>query len=216
MADGKVDYSRVIPCSCAKTKIEAERKAALIRACELPSFADEMTFGKFKVYPEVKSAYDASRKMATEPGQLCWLALLGNNGTGKTHLAIAVCKAWVHAGIAARYAFVSLLLDELRQGFTKDKEQSYESRFKHYCTVPLLLLDDYGVESATPWVQEKLDTIVDYRLMNNLSLIVTSNKSLDEMPPRIRSRLMRHSKSQIKAIMAEDYVPKLKAQQMSR
>ena len=209
-------YSRVIPCSCAKKRNQQDRQAALLRSCEFPSFADTMTFDKFRVYPEVKSAFEMSRKMAVEPGRLCWLALLGNNGTGKTHLAIAVCKAWVAAGIASKYAFVSLLLDELRQGFGKDKEQSFEARWKHFCTVPLLLLDDYGVESATPWVQEKLDTMVDYRLMNNLSLIVTSNKTLDEMPARIRSRIMRHPNSRIVAIMAEDYVPKLKSQQLPR
>jgi DNA replication protein DnaC len=67
------------------------------------------------------------------------------------------------------------------------------------------LLDDYGTESKTAWVQEKLDTIVDYRLMHNLSLLVTSNSTLDEMPPRIRSRIMRHPKGDIICIDAGDY-----------
>jgi DNA replication protein DnaC len=67
------------------------------------------------------------------------------------------------------------------------------------------LLDDYGAESDTRWVQEKLDTIVDYRLMHNLSLIVTSNVPLDDMPHRIRSRIARHPKGEVININADDY-----------
>jgi DNA replication protein DnaC len=214
--DGKTNYSKVIPCKCVKKKIEEERRMALLKLCELPPFACDMTFDNFKIYPAVKSAYEEAKSMASKPGELYWLALLSLNGTGKTHLAISICKAWIKAGIPTKYIFASLLLDELREGFKKDKEQSYESRYQYYCNVPLLMIDDYGVESSTPWVQEKFDTILDYRLMHNLSLIVTSNNSLDEMPPRIRSRLMRHPKSKIITIMAEDYATRIKSEKMSR
>ena len=217
MVNDKVDYSHVVVCSCTKKKNEVERLDRLLRVCNLPSFANDMTFEKFKVYPEVKLAFDSAKEMASNPKKLCWLAFIGTNGTGKTHLGVSVCRAWVKAGVPARYMLVSLLLDELRQGFSTDKgENSYEGRFKYYCNIPLLFLDDYGLQSSTPWVQEKLDTLIDYRLMNNLSLIVTSNNSLDEMPPRIRSRLMRHPNSKIIAIMAEDYVPKTRLSDKSK
>lgn len=205
MRDGQVDYSSVIPCRCVKTEVERRNKENLLRSCRFPPYADAMTLNNFKVYAPVKTAYESAKKMAENPGQLTWLGFIGGNGIGKTHLAIAVCKAWVVAGIPSRYALTSLLLDELREGFRRDGDFSYERQFKSYCTVPLLLLDDCGIQSSTPWVQEKLDTLVDYRLMNNLSLIVTSNLSLDEMSPRIRSRLMRHPQGHIVAIMAEDF-----------
>jgi DNA replication protein DnaC len=57
--------------------------------------------------------------------------------------------------------------------------------------VPLLVLDDLGVENSTSWVQEKLDTLVDYRLMHGLALVVTTNLTLEELPARISSRLER-------------------------
>jgi len=204
--DGVIVYSETIPCVCTRDELKQKRMQQLIDSCALPPYAGDMTFESFKQYPESKEAYRMAKNMADNPGELRWLGLLGHNGNGKTHLAVSICKAWIKAGIPARYAFVSLLLDELREGFKKeDAAHNYDGRFRYYCNIPLLLLDDFGMESKTAWVQEKLDTLVDYRLMNNLSLIVTSNNSLDEMPSRIRSRLMRHPQGAIVGIMAEDY-----------
>jgi len=204
--DGCVDWSRTIPCVCVREQNAQDRLRLLLESCKLPPLAEGMSFENFEQYAEVSMAFNEAKLMADKPGQLCWLALIGANGNGKTHLAVSICKAWLNAGIPARYTFVTLLLDELRAGFGKEpKEDSYEVKFNYYCNVPLLLLDDYGTESQTSWVQEKLDTLIDYRLMNNLSLIVTSNKSLEEMPNRIRSRLMRHPQGKIVAITAGDY-----------
>ena len=204
--DGKVDYEHTIPCQCVVEENKKKRQSMLLKMCALPPFAENMRFDNFEVYTEVKSAYKSAKDMADKSGALCWLALLGDNGNGKTHLAVSICRAWIEKGIPAKYAFVSLLLDELREGYrSTDKENSFDEKFRMYCNISLLLLDDYGAESKTGWVQEKLDTLIDYRLMNNKSLIVTSNLSLDEMPSRIRSRLMRHPQSVIVGLMAGEY-----------
>ena len=81
-------------------------------------------------------------------------------------------------------------MGELRSGFN-DKENDYDRRFEMFLNVPLLVLDDLGTENPTPFVQEKLDTIIDYRLMHDLSLVVTTNLSLSQLPERIASRLRR-------------------------
>jgi DNA replication protein DnaC len=194
--DGKPNYRDVIPCKCRVAKLEEERRQFLLASCKFPPKADGMTFDKYKVNARNQTAFEAARGMAVNPGRTQWLAFLGDNGVGKTHLAVAICKAWVNAGIPARYVFTSLLLDELRSGYSADNpENNYDARFNYYKNVPLLLLDDYGAESKTDWVQEKMDALIDYRLMNNLSLLVTSNKTLEQMPNRIRSRLFRQKDS---------------------
>lgn len=203
--DGLVDYGQVVTCQCVKDEWEKHRKEFMISKCQLPPYTEHMTLKNFDVYSAVRTAYEEAKDMAGNPGKLAWLALIGENGNGKTHLAVSICKAWLKVGIPAKYALVSLLLEELRQGFNKEGDEGYEGKYQYYCNVPLLLLDDYGIESATKWVQEKLDTIIDYRMMNDLSLIITSNLSIDEMPARIRSRIMRHPQGKIVAIMAGDY-----------
>lgn len=205
LVDSKTDYSRVITCVCMREKISNDRRKMLLKYCELPPMSEKMTFDNFKVYKEVRIAYETARDIAENTTGLHWVTFQGGNDTGKTHLAIAICKAWIEKGIVAKYAFVPLLLDELREGFRGEGVDSYQERFKRFCEVPLLVLDDLGAESTTNWVNEKLETLVDYRYMHNLSLVVTTNKSLDELSPRLESRLVRHPNAVLVTIMAKEY-----------
>jgi len=140
-------------------------------------------------------------------GGLNWLTLLGSVDLGKTHLAAAICRGWLDQGKPTKYAYVPLLLDELRAGIGKDADslEGYEYRFKMFCTIPLLWLDDLGTENNTPWAQERLDTIIDYRHIHNLALVVTSNLHINQLPVRIASRLQRHPNSKVIGIDAEEY-----------
>ena len=89
----------------------------------------------------LKGVYEAALAMAA--GELKWLTLVGPVDTGKTHLAIAICRRWLSDGKVARYVYVPLLLDELRGGY-EDKERSYDERLRHFMDVPLLVMDDLG------------------------------------------------------------------------
>jgi DNA replication protein DnaC len=189
--NGKPDYSKFVPCICVEEKLKRERYVRLMRKCELPPRTEKMTFENFEKRQGLEEAYKEARYLAEGDTEYPWLTLMGDTDTGKTHLGIAAVRRWLSRGIPARYAHVPLLLDELRRGFREDGDRSYESRFDFYLNVPLLMLDDLGTENRTPWVHEKLDVIIDYRLMNNLALIVTTNSTLDDLPFRISSRLKR-------------------------
>src|SRR6185369_8916948 len=79
-------------------------------------------------------------------------------------------------------------LDMLR--FSYDSEDTtFEERFNEIRTASLLILDDFGTQNATNWAQEKLFQILNYRYINKLPLVITTNLSLDEIDARIRSRL---------------------------
>jgi DNA replication protein DnaC len=205
LVNENVDYSRIVPCKCVAIDYAKRRLEIMIRYCEFPPMAQGYTFENFNSYNDTLTRV---KKLALElinAKELVWATFAGINDTGKTHLAVAICKEWVKQGVPAKYAFVPLLLDELREGFGSKGDGSYESRFKSFCTVPLLLLDDLGAENSTVWVQEKLETLIDYRYMNHLSLIVTTNLALGELSPRIRSRLMRHPNSKLIAFDVEEY-----------
>ena len=186
--DGTIDYSQAVPCLCVRNKMARDKKKRLLSWCELPAASENMTFESFKVSPLQKQAHDAALKVVS--GELKWLTLTSKPNTGKTHLAVAICRKWLETGKPARYSYVPLLMGELRSGFN-DKENDYDRRFEMFLNVPLLVLDDLGTENPTPFVQEKLDTIIDYRLMHDLSLVVTTNLSLSQLPERIASRLRR-------------------------
>ena len=117
-----------------------------------------------------------------------WLLLQGSYGCGKTHLAAAVANFAVSMGVPTLFLTVPDLLDTLRFAYN-DEDTTFEQRFDEIRNAKLLVLDDFGTQNATGWAQEKLFQIVNYRYINKLSTVVTTNLALDEIEARIRSRL---------------------------
>ena len=166
----------------------------MVKWCELPVKTEHWTFDNFKISAKLKEAYEEARVMAAGEYLQPFLTLMGPSDNGKTHLLVAICRSWLEQGKLARYAFVPLLLDELRAGFAQGNDGTYEERWKKFLNVPLLALDDLGTENPTPWAQEHLDTLIDYRMVNGLFTVVTTNLTFDELQSRIGSRLMRSGK----------------------
>jgi DNA replication protein DnaC len=192
--DGKPDYSCIIDCKCVFAERALQRKQGMVKWCELPVKTAHCTFDNFKISAKLKEAYEEARLMAAGEYLQPFLTLMGPSDNGKTHLLIAICRSWLEQGKLARYAFVPLLLDELRAGFAQGNDGTYEERWKKFLNVPLLALDDLGTENPTQWAQEHLDTLIDYRMVNGLFTVVTTNLTFDELQTRIGSRLMRSGK----------------------
>lgn len=153
-----------------------------------------MTFENFRVTEGTEEAFNLCLDLANGNTAVDWITLMGKSDRGKTHLAIATVRKWLERQVPAKYAYVPLLLDELKAGFCQEGDESYLARFKTFCEVPLLVLDDLGVENFTPWSAERLNSLVDYRLMHSLPLVVTTNLPLKEIPFRIANRLQRRGK----------------------
>lgn len=176
----------------------------MMKMCQLPARSEDWTFEMFRMPTDsLRDAYDVALQLAGETDDVKWLTLLGDWDRGKSHLLVAICRRWLARGKPARYAYVPLLLKELRRGF--DDKGEYDRLFDFFCKVPLLALDDLGVEKQTPWVMEELDTIIDFRYVNGLPLVVTSNLAMDELPPRIASRLQRESWCRVIDIKAPEH-----------
>ena len=209
--DGKVCYDRVIPCKCMAETLEKEKQERYLKLCKLPVGTEHMTFENFETggNASLVEALNYATAVAEGTEELRWLTLIGKVDRGKTHLAVAICRRWMERGMAARYAFVPILLKELRDGFELEGEQSYRLMMNFICNVALLVLDDLGVEKDSPWAQEQIQTIVHYRGINGLPLIVTSNKRLDEMPidpeHRIASRLQRELFCKVVVLDSAEY-----------
>ena len=133
-----------------------------------------------------------------------WLLLEGGYGCGKTHLAAAVANFAVSNGVPTLFITVPDLLDSLRFAYD-DPETTFEQRFEDIRNSGLLILDDFGTQNATPWAQEKLFQIINYRYINKLPTVITTNLMLDEIEARIRSRLQDESFVKHLKISAPDY-----------
>jgi len=108
--------------------------------------------------------------------------LLGEPGTGKTHLVCAAAMERVRKGQSGiRYLNVPIFLDRIRASF-KFSESAAQDLFEFACTkASLVVLDDFGKEKATDWATERLYVLVESRYQNMLPMLVTSNRTLDEL-----------------------------------
>jgi DNA replication protein DnaC len=119
-----------------------------------------------------------------------WLILMGGYGSGKTHLAASIANYRAGLGDPPLFIMVPDLLDHLRATFSPHSNVAFDRRFDEVRMAPLLILDDLGTQSMTPWVREKLYQLFNYRYNAELPTVITTSDSLDEMDPRIRSRLL--------------------------
>lgn len=133
-----------------------------------------------------------------------WLLLQGGYGSGKTHLSAAIANFAVQMGVPTLFLTVPDLLDMLRFAYDS-AETSFEARFEEIRNAQLLIMDDFGTENATAWAQEKLFQIINYRYINKLPLVITTNLGLDEIEARIRSRLLDPELVTFVKILAPDY-----------
>jgi DNA replication protein DnaC len=134
-----------------------------------------------------------------------WLLLLGRYGCGKTHLAAAIANQAVAMGMETFFLTVPDLLDWLRFAYSDNISDSFEERFEKIRDIPLLVMDDFGTQNATAWAQEKLFQILNYRYINKLATVITSNNPLSSFEGRIRSRLMDPELVLRVEILATDY-----------
>jgi len=135
----------------------------------------------------VRRAWERARAFAEHPEG--WLVLRGGTGCGKTHLAAAIAHRLLERGVPALFIHVPDLLDELRATFHPESESSYEKRFWELREAPVLILDDLGAQQSTPWAQEKLFQLLDWRYNARLPTVITTNLSMEDLEPRLRSRL---------------------------
>ena len=82
------------------------------------------------------------------------------------------------------------LLDHLRSTFGPSSNVTYDELFEEVRSAPLLVLDDLGTQSATSWAREKLYQILNHRYVAGLPTVITTSSTIDEIDPRIRSRML--------------------------
>ena len=151
----------------------------------------------------LSKAVQIAQNYAQDPSG--WLAFLGEYGCGKTHLAAAIANQRVDQQHPALFVVVPDLLDHLRATFNPQSSVSFDKRFEEIRRAPLLVLDDLGTESATPWAREKLYQIFDYRYNANLPTVITTAINIEKLDPRLATRMLDLSRCHIFEIHAPSY-----------
>ena len=101
---------------------------------------------------------------------------LGPGGTGKSHLAQAIGQAVILQGYKVLYREVHILLDELSDAIADGTRKEYMASV---ATVPLLILDDFGMRKLPHTAAEDLLEIV-MRRYERASTLLTSNRPVED------------------------------------
>ena len=192
---GHPDFGRVDVCDCRRKEVIQSAYARIYRLSNLEAFKG-MTFDNFSAEGLVGMSDEQlhSLGMARNAAQYFaqhldgWLLLLGSYGVGKTHLAAAIANFAVDIGVPTFFLTIPDLLDWLRFAFGST-DSNFETRFEEIRNINLLVMDDLGTQNTTPWAEEKLYQIFNYRYVNHLPTVITTNQALDEIEGRIQSRL---------------------------
>lgn len=123
---------------------------------------------------------------------LPWLILSGPPGCGKTHLARGIAMKLIKSGWQAKYwssiHFTTLLHSTQSSGATVNLMDVLQTNANE----ELLILDDWGVETLTPWVISQYEGLLDKRWDSLAPTIITTNLPASEVlgiSRRIHSRM---------------------------
>ena len=152
----------------------------------------------FSFNPSINAAY--IRELATcrfiEKGE--GIFFIGPTGTGKTHLAKAICHQACRKHFTTAFYSFHQFLNELNKAELKNK---LSQLIKKLIKIDLLVIDDFGFKKIDQQSAEYLYAIVDARYAVK-SIILTSNRAITDwsaifpdplMANAILDRLAHHS-----------------------
>lgn len=184
--DGTVKGSKVregwVFCSCIQTK----KIQRLFKSSQITEQMRAMGFKNFDITDAPKVIADAKEKAIDyykkfndiRGSRKNSIALVGQPGSGKTHLLMAVANTLLHFGTQVIYFSWVDGFNDLKDNMDRLNEMIY--RLQH---TEVLFIDDMfkGRDKLTDFQRETLFAIVNHRYLNHMPMLISSEKDTDMM-----------------------------------
>ncbi len=199
---GDTGYIRQNPCSCLMELYREEQRKELSRLLDLQGerfeafrleyYNDGSDAGGISPRQHMHMVYQVCRRYAEtfRPGSGS-LFLTGAPGLGKTFLSSCIAGTVSERGFSVVYdTAVSLVscFEDARFGRGERQEEA-EADVKRYLGCDLLILDDLGAEMVTSLTVSAIYEVLNTRLREGKSMVVSSNLSIGEAGKRYSTQI---------------------------
>jgi DNA replication protein DnaC len=190
-------------CPCVKQK----QLENLFRASKIKPAFRQKRFDNFDpdFSDDAREMFDAARAyvenftdIKNQPEN--WLVFLGQPGSGKTHLLIAVANSLMEQGHPVLYFQHVEGFAEIRDAVREGGKEGTAGMIAEVKQAPVLLWDDMFKIRETPFMLEVVFEIANYRYLNFLPTLFSSEKSpreLLEVDEAIASRILERARNRI-------------------
>lgn len=149
---------------------------------------ENCTFDNFETSQDIsilKNAKDLTQNVV----------LYGGVGTGKTHVAYAIINSLAekrngyYYSDFVEYATIKEIIDNIRRCWSKDSDNFDRITVNRYKTIPLLIVDEIGVQYGSDSERIELYEIFNERYNNMLSTIAISNYNRQQIEKTLGLRI---------------------------
>lgn len=114
-------------------------------------------------------------------------------GSGKTRMAVGIANSLLK-NYQVKFAGSTTIIKEIKRTWNKKPGEDGENESQlldSLAAVEILIIDDFGTETPSPWVNDKFYQIINDRYVGRKVTIFTSNESLDRLKydDRITNRI---------------------------
>lgn len=192
-----------VACRCDCYAIKQAR--AMMKRSGISAEFQKKTFDNFitKNNPQLTNAKTKAMQYVehfgqTEHDRYNSIMFCGQVGAGKTHLGTAICGELMNSGVAVIYMAYRNAVTKLKQNIID--EEGYNKELNQYTSARVLYIDDLLKGRLTETDINIMYEIVNCRYMNNMPIIISTEKSpydLLKFDEAIGSRLWEMCKGNI-------------------
>jgi DNA replication protein DnaC len=177
--DGR-EYAQ--PCSCRRGATAEGSADQRLQAARIPPRYEHCSLANFEPgAPSLRAALEKGMSYCNGfphlgPDEGLGLLLTGDNGVGKTHLAVAVLRELMtRKGIHGQFWDFHELIREIRNSYNPETKTSELMVLEPVVEADVLLLDDLGAWKMTDWMNDTLFYVLNSRYLAKRATIITTN-----------------------------------------
>ena len=149
------------------------------------------SFENYKLENERQmSALSQARQYVEEfDGNIASFIFSGSPGTGKNHLAAAICNELLLRGKSVLIITVADIMSAMKDTFT-NRETTEEQLLNDLSSVDLLVIDEIGVQTESRYEKVIINQIVDRRSSSKRPTGMLTNYNIEQMTRLLGERVM--------------------------